>query len=143
MIATQVHGLYPEVLPIKFKFQALQKKDELGENHFLSASGLAKRNSTAFCSVNDSTEHKTSTIKRPNHRKICSIDWQVCISSDTRPGSYNMNYNSKLCFIFTFQHNYMTTLQKIFSNVQKYFELHKNEYEFISTTEPITAQLRP
>lgn len=135
LTATQVHGLYPEVLPIfeKYKFQALQKKDEHGENPLFECARTGDEAAfNWFCGDNEfyrargQQNYKGQTIEH-----ICCINRQACIVDEIKPRPDTVDYYGNLPLYYTLQHNDVTTLQKIFPKTQEYFKLRNYKYETV------------
>ena len=116
--ATQVHTIYPEVLPIfdKYKYQALQKKDEHGENPLFECARTGNESAfNWFCGDNEfyrargQQNYKGQTIEH-----ICCINRQACIVDEIKPRPDTADFYGNLPLYYTLQYNDVTTLQKIF-----------------------------
>ena len=110
--ATQVHGLYPEILPIfdkenqdklKYKNLALQKLDEHGENPLFECARTGNEDAfNWFCGDNDfyrargQQNYKGQTIEH-----IACINRQACIVDEIKPRPDTADFYGNLPLYYT------------------------------------------
>lgn len=132
-IATQKQDLQMLEIFADYKYEALKKRDYLGENPLFECARNGNEDIfNWFCGNNEFFKARgMQNYKGQTIEHIVCIEKQLPIVDEIRPRPDIVDYYGNLPLYYTLQNNDVPMLEKYFHNTKEYFRLRNYKYETI------------
>ena len=132
-LATQMQDLQMLELFTEYKYEALKKRDYLGENPLFECARNGNEDIfNWFCGNNEFFKARgMQNYKGQTIEHIVCMEKQLPIVDEIRPRPDIVDYYGNLPLYYTLQNNDVPMLEKYFHSTKEYFKLRNYKYETI------------